>query len=200
MEGGRLMTTTPADPLDLLARTLDQTGALIGRVRPDQGGLPTPCRSFDLRALVNHIVLDLRGFAAAAGGGAFERPDEDVIGEDWAGAYRRAADELLAAWREPGVLDRTVKLPFGEVPATWQLGQVISDLAVHGWDVAKASGQPTELDPEVGRYALDWGRQALQPRFRGDEASGYAFGAEVQVADDAPIYDRLAGFFGRDPA
>jgi uncharacterized protein (TIGR03086 family) len=93
-----------------------------------------------------------------------------------------------------------VRLPFGEFPATWRVGQQIADLAVHGWDIAKATGQPTDLDPEVGRLALDWGRENLKPEFRGDEASGRSFGAEVAVADVAPLYDRLAGWFGRDPS
>jgi uncharacterized protein (TIGR03086 family) len=189
----------PLDPLDLLARALDQTGALIARARPDQAGLPTPCRSFDLRTLVNHVVLDVRGFTAPAGGGTFEQRGDDVIGDDWAGTFRTAADGLLAAWRRPGALDRTVRLPFGEVGARWHVDQQVTDLAVHGWDIARATGQPTELDPEIGRLALNWGGQNLQPRFRGDEASGASFGPEVPVAGDAPLYDRLAGFFGRDP-
>ena len=55
------------------------------------------------------------------------------------------------------------------------------------------------LDQDVGRLALEWGRQNLQPRFRGNEGSGKVFGPEVSVPQDAPLYDRLAGFFGRDP-
>ena len=92
-------------------------------------------------------------------------------------------------------MEQTIRLPFGEFPATWRIGQQIADLAVHGWDIAKATGQPTDLDPEVGRFALDWGRENLKPEFRGDEASGRSFGPEVAVAGDAPLYDRLAGFF-----
>jgi hypothetical protein len=72
-------------------------------------------------------------------------------------------------------------------------------LIQNGWDVATATGQPTDLDPEVGQLALDWGRENLKPQFRGDEADGHAFGTEIPVAEDAPLYDRLAGFFGRDP-
>jgi uncharacterized protein (TIGR03086 family) len=191
--------TAAGDPIDLLARTLDQTGAIIARVRPEQAALPTPCRSWDVRALVNHVVHDVQQFAAMAGGGRFEQRDDDVIGDDWGGAYRAAAASLLAAWRREGALDRMVQLPFGEVPASWQVGQQITDLAVHGWDVAKATGQPTGLDAEAGQLALDWARENLKPQFRGDEASGHAFGPEVPVADDAPLYDRLAGFFGRQP-
>jgi len=66
--------------------------------------------------------------------------------------------------------------------------------------VAKATGQSTELDPEVGETALAWGRENIKPEFRGEEGSGKVFGLEVPVSPDAPLYDRLAGFFGRDPS
>jgi uncharacterized protein (TIGR03086 family) len=185
--------------LDLLERTLAQDGAIVARVRPEQATLPTPCASWDVRTLVNHLVHDVLQFTEMARGGRYAPGGADVIGDDWAGAYREAASGLLAAWRRPGALDRTVRLPFGEMPAGWSVGQQIADLAVHGWDVAKATGQPTDLDPEVGQLALDWGRENLKPQFRGDEASGQSFGPEVTVPDDAPLYDRLAAWFGRDP-
>jgi uncharacterized protein (TIGR03086 family) len=185
--------------VDLLARTLAQTEAIVARVRPEQATLPTPCASWDVRALVNHVVHDVQQFTVTVHGGEWDPQDTDVIGDDWAGAYREAAASLLAAWRRPGALEQTVKLSFGEFPATWRVGQQIADLAVHGRDIAKATGQPTDLDPEVGQLALDWGRENLKPQFRGDEASGRAFGPEVAVAADAPLYDRLAGFWGRDP-
>ena len=192
---------TPADdPVALLARALDQAGGAIGRVRPEQATLPTPCRSWDVRALVNHVVQDVQHFTASASGQPWEPDDRDLIGDDWAGAYGRAAAALLGVWRQPGALDRTLRLPFGELPARWVLDQQVTDLAVHAWDVAKATGQPTDLDAEVGRLALDWGRENLKPQFRGDEASGQDFGAEVPVPGDAPLYDRLAGLFGRDPS
>jgi uncharacterized protein (TIGR03086 family) len=190
------MATTGS--LELLDRTLAQAGAIVARVRPEQATPPTPCASWDVRALANHVVHDVQQFTEVVAGREWAPQDTDVIGDDWAGAYRQAADGLLAAWRRPGVLERTVRLPFGEVPATWHVGQQISDLAVDGWDIAKATGQPTDLDPEVGRVALDWGRENLTPEFRGDEASGQSFGFEVPVPDDAAVYDRLAAFFGRD--
>jgi uncharacterized protein (TIGR03086 family) len=88
-----------------------------------------------------------------------------------------------------------VKMPFGELPATWQVGQQIADLAVHAWDVALATGQSPDVDTAVVEYAFEWGRQNLKPEFR-----GAAFGPEITVPADAPVYDRLVGFFGRDPA
>jgi uncharacterized protein (TIGR03086 family) len=191
--------TAADDPIAQLARALDQTGAIISRARPDQASLPTPCRSWNVRALVNHVALDVQHFTATASGEKWEKSDDDVIGEDWAGAYRRASDGLLAAWQREGVLDRTLTLPFGDVPATWSVGQQIADLVVHGWDIAKATGQSTDLDPELGQLALDWSRENLKPQFRGDEESGQVFGLEVPVPEDAPLHDRLAGFFGRNP-
>jgi hypothetical protein len=61
-------------------------------------------------------------------------------------------------------------------------------------------GSPARLDPEVAGHALEWGATALLPEFRGTEEDGYAFGPEVPVAERAPVADRLACFFGRDPA
>ena len=191
--------TSTSEPLAQLARALDQTGTVIARVRPEQAQLPTPCRAWDVRALINHVVHDVQMFAATVGGSARPQQDSDVIGDDWAGAYHVASDALLAVWRREGALDEMVKLPFGTVPATWRVGQQIADLAVHAWDIAKATGQPTELDPELGQLALVWARENLQPQFRGEEGSGQAFGLEVPVPEDTPLYDRLAAFFGRNP-
>jgi len=192
------MTTDP-DPIDQLSRALDQTGAIISRVRPDQSTLPTPCSAWDVGALIDHLVHDLRQFTARASGGTRDQQDGGAVGDDWTAAYRETSNGLLAAWRADGALDRTVELPIGEVPATWIIGQHIADVVVHGWDIAKATGQSTDLDPELGQFSLDWARESLKPEFRGDEDSGRSFGPEVPVAADAPLYDRLAGFFGRNP-
>ncbi len=191
--------TVDSDPIARLARALNETDAIIARVRPEQATLPTPCRAWDVRALVNHVVQDVRQFAAMVCGEEWEQDDADVIGDDWTGAYRAASGALLAAWRREGALAGTVRLPFGEVPAAWCVDQQISDLVVHGWDIARATGQPTELDPELGQASLAWARQNLVPELRGDEGSGYAFGPEVPVPETAPLHDRLAAFFGRDP-
>jgi uncharacterized protein (TIGR03086 family) len=181
------------DPLRLLARAIEQSGALVAHVRPEQAGLPTPCSEWDVRALVNHTTYDVQAFAASLNGQERPAPDSDLIGDDWASAYREATDALLAAWRRRGT-EGTIKTRVGEFPATWAVGQHTANLAMHGWDIATASGQSTDLDLEVGRAALDWARENLKPQFRGT-----AFGPEVEVPENAPVYERLAGFFGRNP-
>ena len=186
--------------LDLLERALDQTRRAIAGARPDQAGLPTPCRSCNLRQLVNHVVQDARFFAARLTGEDAGDRDADVLDDDWAASYGRAADGLMEAWRRPGQVDGTISLPFGEVPATWSVDQQVANFAVHGWDVAKATGQPIEFDPEVGRAAMAFGRENLKPEFRGEEGEGKSFGPEVAVEPDAPLYDQVAAVFGRDPS
>jgi uncharacterized protein (TIGR03086 family) len=179
--------------LDLLERSLGQTGDVVGQLRLDQASLPTPCTAFDMRALVNHTVYDLRAFNTQLSGGERESADRDLIGQHWSAAYRAAADGLMATWRRRGV-EGTLNLQIGQFPVRWAVGQHLADVAVHGWDIARAADQTVDFDTEVGEAALDWARENLKPQFRGQ-----AFGAEVPVDPDAPLYDRLAAFFGRDP-
>jgi uncharacterized protein (TIGR03086 family) len=189
-----------ADPLAHLSQVLDLAEYLIERVRPEQAGLPTPCRSWDVRALVAHMVNDTSQFTAAAAGG---RPDWQApapeLGGDWAGAFRAGAAELRAAWQQAGDLSEEIELRVGRVPRSFVASQQIAEFAVHSWDLATATGQQVNFPAEACEAALAWARTALRPQFRGDEASGMAFGPEVQVPGGAPAEDRLAAFFGRHP-
>jgi uncharacterized protein (TIGR03086 family) len=190
-----------SEPVDLLARALDQAGGVVAAVGEDQVGLPTPCSSWDVAALRRHLVHDLSQFTVAARG---ERPDwtqpAPDAGPDWAGAFRVGAGELLEEWRKAD-LSGTVELPgVGEVPARFQVDQAIAEIAVHTWDLATATGQPTgddALDPEVAETALTLMRGALRPEFRGTEAEGKAFASEKHAPADASAYTRLAAFAGR---
>jgi uncharacterized protein (TIGR03086 family) len=69
-----------------------------------------------------------------------------------------------------------------------------AELAVHTWDLARAIGHSPHLDPEVAERGLAFMSSALTPEVRGE-----SFGPPVPVADDAPVYDRLAAFAGRTP-
>lgn len=178
--------------IELVVRALDQAGVVVAKVRPEQAGLPTPCAEWDVRTLVGHLVDEVWRFAESTATGQRGDSDGDVLGDDWAAAFQRAADALLTAWRSPGALERTTRLPGGEVPATWTLGQHVTEIAMHTWDIAVATGQSTDLDPAVGAAALEWGRANLVPEIRGEHV-----GPEVSVVPDAPLYERLAAFGGR---
>ena len=189
--------TSDADTVALLERALDQTAGLIAAIDADQAGLPTPCAGWDVRTLVGHLTgQDLRNFLISARGESADwQVPAEKIGEDWTAAFRDRAEPLRAAWRAAD-LDRLVAGLGGEAPLRARADQQITELAVHDWDLVKATGQPAELDPALAEHALRWSRGMLRPEFRGPDK---AFGVEVPVADDAPVYDRLAGWFGRDP-
>jgi uncharacterized protein (TIGR03086 family) len=181
------------DPLALLTRALEQNCEIISRIRPDQSNLPTPCTDWDVRALVNHTVYDVQMFSASISGSERPTTDADLIGADWTNAYSTALESLLAAWRRRGT-DGTLQMRGGEREATWAVGMHLAGQTVHGWDLASATGQSTDLDQEVGQAALDWAHENLTPQSRGQ-----AIGPEVPVPEHARLYERLAGFCGRHP-
>jgi uncharacterized protein (TIGR03086 family) len=189
--------TSDADTIALLEGALDQTAGLIATIDASQAGLATPCPGWDVRALVGHLAGQaLRNFLVSVRGETTDwtAPAEE-IGDDWAETFRERAAPLRAAWRAAD-LDRPVAGPGGEAPLRFRADHQITELAVHDWDLARATGQQAGLDPAVAEHALRWSRQMLRPEFRGPDK---AFGLEVPVPDDAPAYDRLAGWFGRDP-
>jgi len=155
-------------PVALLSRALDQVGVLIAGIRDDQKALPTPCRSWDVAALIAHLVNDTAQFVARAAG---ETPDWTAsatdVGADPHAAFQRGAAALLDAWRRAGDLTGIIQIPgMGEMPARFPVDQQITEFALHAWDLARATGRTSGLDPEIGRAALDWARGAMRPESR----------------------------------
>jgi uncharacterized protein (TIGR03086 family) len=188
-----------ADPVALLARATDQAAAVLGEVSQEQADLPTPCTGWTVGRLIDHIIDDLHQFAVSAAGGKadFSAPPKVA---DWQDTFRRNQAELLDAWRAAGDLSGTIDLPgLGTVPKRFQVDQATAEIATHTWDLARATQQSPHLDPEIALESLDWARGALRDEYRSDEA-GATFGRAVEVAADASPYDRLAAFFGRQPA
>ncbi|QLY27846.1 TIGR03086 family protein [Nocardia huaxiensis] len=185
--------------LDHLFRAIDQIGTLVARVRPEQAADPTPCASWNVHDLVNHVVDETYRFAESTATGSRGPSDGDHLTGDWVSAFDQAAESLRAAWQSPGAVDRVHRFPGGEVPAAWAIGQQATEFAIHAWDIAKATGQSTDLDPELGELAMDWARQNMVPQIRGDESGGFHIAQAVTVSEDASLYDRLAAFGGRQP-
>jgi uncharacterized protein (TIGR03086 family) len=189
-----------AEQLSHLSQVLDLAESVLGNVRPEQAGLPTPCRSWDVRTLAAHMVNGTHQFTSAAAGGRpdFGAPAPD-IGDDWAGAFRSGASGLRSAWQSAGDLDEEIELSIGRVRKSFVLTQQVAEFAVHSWDLAAATGQRPRFPDGAYEAALSWARTAMRPEFRGDEAEGKAFGHEIPAPPGAPAQDRLAAFFGRRP-
>ncbi len=94
----------------------------------------------------------------------------------------------------PERIAASIKTPFGEQNGGFLLGLATGDIFVHAWDLARALGKPTDLDPELAETLLARMRTTLPDAARG---KGRAFGPVQPVAADAPAADRLAAFTGR---
>ena len=183
------------DPITLLLRAVDQTGRIVASVTPAQLDLPTPCADWDLRALLNHTIT----FVDMLDGAAHTKPFDpsgfgvDNVGDDPGASYEAKAAPLRSTLANPGVIDATWTMPFGEVPGIIGAGFATLEWSQHGWDVARASGQDFEFDPEVTEAAFATARLAPSEQVR---VNG-VFGPEAGCADDAPLHDQLAAFLGR---
>jgi uncharacterized protein (TIGR03086 family) len=168
--------------------------AIVAGISAGQWGAPTPCAAVDVRALVNHLVTGDLHFASLISGLPVPDGDEDHLGTDPAGAFRAAAAGLTAALGAPGALDRVYRLPVGQVPGPGLIEIRLIEHLGHGWDLAKATGQPVPFPDDLAERGLDSARRRLGDRGAGGLA---AFGAEVEVPAHAAAIDRLAGFLGR---
>jgi len=195
------------DIVRLHERALDETARLVGGVRLDQMDLPTPCSDWDMRALLAHLVGGNDRYAALATGEPMGRGPArgeplgrgpvaaDLLGDDPAGAYRRSAVAVEAAWRDPTLLDQPFELPFGVMPGRAAVSLHLVETVAHAWDLAKATGQHPAFDPDVVQTAAHFAQSSLP----GARPPGTPFAAPVPVADDLPAIDHLAAFLGRTP-
>jgi len=182
-------------------RAVASTAGIVETVRPDQAGAPTPCTEWDVRDLLNHIIGTLWLSEALLSDHAPRHPmapgglpGTDLAGPDPAGAYAEASAAALTAASAGDSLTRVHPTPLGDMPGPALAGFTTLDLLVHGWDVAKATGQPAAQDGALAGHVLAFAEQAITPGFRAPR-----IGPAVPVAADAPVTDRLVGFLGRQP-
>jgi uncharacterized protein (TIGR03086 family) len=187
------------DLTSLYHRTVERWADCVCAVGDDQWTAPTPCRDWDVRALVNHLTGEDLWTVPLLGGSTIEevgdRFDGDLLGADPAATTADAVAEAERAVAEPGALGRTVHLSFGDTPAEEYVRQLLADHLVHAWDLAVAIGADATLDPAAVSACAGWyaDREELYRQ-------AGAVGAKVTVPDGASEQDRLLGAFGRDPA
>jgi uncharacterized protein (TIGR03086 family) len=112
----------------------------------------------------------------------------------WPAAYAARLDRAVAAWADPAVWEGEVDLGMAKVPALDIASMVIKEMAVHGWDVATATGQPFHVSDDTAAFVLHVVEK------HGDLYRQYdGFADPVPVPDDAPVFDRALASSGRDP-
>jgi uncharacterized protein (TIGR03086 family) len=182
-----------------LEKAYASTKRVLGNVTKEDMTASTPCKSWDVRELVNHIVGTPFYFAAAveSGVGATDDPEPDFADADFTASFEEGTRLVTLAFHADGAMERIVKLPFGELPAEMVMNIAAVDSFVHGWDLARATGQSTDLDPALAEEFLGIARVSIPDAFRGDEPA--PFGPPVDAPASATAADRLAAFLGRTP-
>lgn len=191
------METMMTPVIDQIGRALDMTAAIVKGIAHDRLDDPTLCPGWDVRAELNHLVGGMRIFAAElTGTDAGAAHEDDWLGADPQAAYTLAADLDRVAWHRPGALDGTVRLGFGAVPGSMAALIHLTEVLVHGADLALATGQEHLIDEESCDELLTIMRGMDFDAFRRPGM----FGPALPAADEAPAHRRLLAFLGRDVA
>jgi uncharacterized protein (TIGR03086 family) len=190
-------------PVDLTpaARLL---GDLVAGVRDDLLDAPTPCPAYTVGDLVDHVGGAAIAFTGAAvkdtGDVTAQGPSGDAsrLTDDWRTRIRRDLNGLAEAWRDPAAWAGMTRAGGIDLPGEVAGLVALDEIVIHGWDVARATGQAYECDAQSLEAVQGFVAQFSEPGLEAERAG--LFGPVVDVPDDAPLLDRVIGLTGRDPA
>ncbi len=197
-------THTQADPRPLFADVTAVTTSVISSVGDHQLDRPTPCAAFDVAALLDHLALVAPRIASLGRGEPdFSRKDGGTQGwpvESITAIWSTEIGAATVAWSDPESLTRQIELPWATMAGAEVLTMYLSELVVHTWDLARATGQTVAFDPAAVETSLVFMRQALPAEIRStDGADEVPFAPVVDIAADAPLLDQLVAWTGRHP-
>ena len=175
----------PTDLLDLYARASDWCREKVAGAETLDA--PTGCDEWNVRDLLNHMLETQRYFAGSARGEDVSPPGPkppELLSGDPVNDFASARSDVLEAFGKEGVIDKTG-------PA---LGIAFSDQLLHGWDLARATGQDTTMPDGLAEKAYS----AIHGLFTEEQRKG-VFKPELPVADDATPQERLLAYSGRTP-
>ena len=177
---------------------------LVARVTDDELGNSTPCPAYTVGDLVEHVGGLALAFTAAANKDSNEYNDRepppgnaDRLGDDWRTRIPRDLATLAQAWRQPQAWTGMTRIAGSDTPSPIVGLSAADELVVHGWDVARATGQPYDPEPAVLQAAQSFLAMFASPNApAGPEVP---FGPSRTVPDDVPLLDRVLALAGRDP-
>lgn len=184
------MSTMPLEQAAAVAKEV------LSGVSAEHMSAPTPCASWDVAGLINHLIGAQGFFLSGLEGTPPSGEQVDFAAGDFAASFDEASGALVAGFGADGAMERMLKLPFGEMPGAAFMGLAVNDTFTHAWDLAKATGQSTDLAPELAEMILAQARASIQESFRG--AEGAPFGPEAECPEGASKADELAAFLGRE--
>ncbi|MEU7824206.1 TIGR03086 family metal-binding protein [Catellatospora sp. NPDC049133] len=183
-----------AGPADEHRSTAEQFTERVRGVAPGDWDRPAPCPGWLARDVVGHLVEWFPGFLRAGTG--IELPKGPPVAQDPVAAWTVHSDAVQALLDDPTTADKVLTNPnIGAIP----LDQAVSmfyttDVFLHTWDLARATGQDERLDAERCAVLLE----GMLPMDAVLRTSGH-YGPKVEVPDDADPQTRLLAFIGRTP-
>jgi uncharacterized protein (TIGR03086 family) len=186
-------TTQLIDPRPVYDGATAWVLGLLRAVQDDQQDLRTPCDDYDVLTLSSHLIGTVgRVIAIAESGDAETVPP--LAPEHDADTFARLAERAQQLWADDELLDRLVKAPWGQAPGRIALWGYTNEALVHGWDLAVATGQPSEADPALVEPVAAMARQIIPAEIR---VPGVPFAPVVQPHPGAGPTERLANWSGR---
>jgi uncharacterized protein (TIGR03086 family) len=193
------MTTDEQNGPALMSAAAAETARVVGNVNAGELDRKTPCADWDLRTLLNHTILWTAYSAEQRAYG--QSVAEDLMSKDFtaepgfAADYQAQATRAVQAWSDPAAWQRELGVMGSETPAADIAAMLIAEMVLHGWDIAKATGQDYQCGKELASELLET-VEAQGEMFR--QYQGFA--AIVPVPDGADAFDRALSLSGRDPA
>lgn len=174
-----------------------QVTALLTGVRDDALDARTPCDDYTVAGLLNHFMGLTLAFrdAAAKARGAPPDPSDEQLDPTWRTELPRRLSAMAEAWEQPGAWEGITEVGGVTLPAT-QIGMFgLNELVIHGWDLARATGQPYDCDQASIEAVL-----GLLSETATAEGTPGLFGPIVEVDVNSPLLDRAVGLTGRSPS
>ncbi|MFI6566514.1 TIGR03086 family metal-binding protein [Streptomyces sp. NPDC050534] len=160
----------------------------------------TPCPDYTVQAMLGHILGLTAAFRDAARkdlGGTTDTPPQaglPELGPGWREELPKLLDELADAWRDPAAWTGMTRAGGVDLPGAVAAAVATDELVIHGWDLARATGQDYTPDPAALQTSHEFLLAAA-----GDPNRGAIFGPIVSVPSDASLLDRTIGLSGREP-
>jgi uncharacterized protein (TIGR03086 family) len=176
----------------LLERAINYTLGSLALVTPAALTRPTPCPKWDLRALVDHVDDGLLALCEAVECDGIDLDVSVAPPGDPVARLRARAARLLGAWAGADTGD-LVRVSDHALTAAIVTTAGAIEIAVHGWDVARACGWHRPIPPSLAEELLD-----LAPLLVTAADRPARFGVPMNVLSGSPS-DRLVAFLGRHP-
>ncbi len=197
------MTEGQQSPTPDLAPAAEVVAAVVRGVRDDDLDRPTPCPGTSVAAMLVHLAGLTSAFAAAARhepvpGGDEQPPAPDAADLDpgFRDSIPTALESLANAWRRPDACTGMTRVGGVDLPREVAGLVALDEIVVHGWDLARGTGQPYDAPVAAVEAALGFVTPTVSAAPDGTPG---LFGPPVAVSPDAPLLDQLLGLTGRNP-